>query len=68
MTTGQPYRGINVFLLALAAAEEGYTSPFWGTYRQISEHGGQVRRGEQSTLVVFFKQHHITTFDEQRRQ
>ena len=34
MSTGQPYRGVNVFLLALTAAEEGYSSPFWGTYRQ----------------------------------
>jgi antirestriction protein ArdC len=61
MSTGQPYRGVNVFLLALTAADEGYASPFWGTYRQISGHGGQVRRGEHSTLVVFFEQHHITS-------
>jgi antirestriction protein ArdC len=57
MSTGQPYRGVNVFLLGLTAAEEGYSSPFWGTYRQISDNGGQVRRGQHSTLVVFFKQH-----------
>jgi antirestriction protein ArdC len=53
MSTGQPYRGVNVFLLALTAADEGYSSPFWGTYQQISGHGGQVRRGEHSTPVVF---------------
>ncbi len=56
MSTGQPYRGVNVFLLGLAAAEEGYGSPFWGTYRQIAGLGGQVRKGERSTLVVFWKQ------------
>ena len=56
MSTGQPYRGINPFLLGLTAAEEGYPSPYWGTYRQISELGGQVRRAERSTLVVFWKQ------------
>jgi antirestriction protein ArdC len=56
MGTGAPYRGVNVFLLALTAAEEGYGSPFWGTYRQISDLGGQVRKGEHSTLVVFWKQ------------
>jgi antirestriction protein ArdC len=56
MSTGQPYRGINLFLLGLTAAEEGYASPYWGTYRQISELGGQVRRGEHSTLVIFWKQ------------
>jgi antirestriction protein ArdC len=64
MTTGQPYRGVNVFLLALTA-EHGYSSPFWGTYRQISEHGGQVRCGEHSTLVVFYKQHPIPQRDGQ---
>jgi antirestriction protein ArdC len=56
MNTGQPYRGANVFLLGLTAAEEGYASPYWSTYRQISELGGQVRRGEHSTLVIFWKQ------------
>jgi antirestriction protein ArdC len=56
MGTGQPYRGVNVFLLGLTAAEEGYSSPLWGTYRQISNLGGQVRKGEHSTLVVFWKQ------------
>jgi len=62
MSTGQPYRGVNVFLLALTAAEHGYASPFWGTYRQITGLGGQVRQGERSTLVVFWK----TTQAEQR--
>jgi antirestriction protein ArdC len=56
MSTGQPYRGINPFLLGLTTAEEGYRSPYWGTYRQISDLGGQVRRGERATLVVFWKQ------------
>jgi len=65
MSTGQRYRGVNVFLLALTAAGHGYTSPFWGTYRQISDSGGQVRRGERSTLVVFFKQHQIAPPGEQ---
>jgi antirestriction protein ArdC len=31
MSTGQPYRAIRVFLLRLAAAEDGYTSPSWRT-------------------------------------
>jgi antirestriction protein ArdC len=48
----EPYRGINVLMLWLAAAEKGYASPFWMTYRQAQELGGQVRKGEKSTLVV----------------
>jgi antirestriction protein ArdC len=65
MTTGQPYRGVNVFLLGLTAAEEGYGSRYWGTYRQIAQLGGQVRRGEHSTLVVFWKPIEVADRDPQ---
>ena len=36
-----------------------------GTYRQISELGGQVRQGERSTLVVFYKQLEVADKDAQ---
>lgn len=55
MSSNKPYRGINVWLLLMAAAENGYCSPWWGTYKQITEHGGQVRKGEKSTLVILWK-------------
>lgn len=55
MSTRRPYRGVNVFLLDTVAMVEGYGSPWWGTYRQIAELGGQVRKGERSTLVVFWR-------------
>lgn len=54
---GREYRGINVFLLAMS----GYTSPFWMTYKQAQARGGSVRKGEKSTLVVFWK---ITKIEE----
>ena len=63
MVTGRSYRGVNVFLLGLAAAGHGYASPWWGTYRQITECGGQVRRGERSTVVVFWKTAQVTSCD-----
>ncbi|TNC66263.1 ArdC family protein [Rubellimicrobium roseum] len=50
--TGESYRGINVLMLWLEASEKGYASPFWMTYKQAEALGGQVRRGERSTLVV----------------
>lgn len=53
--TDKKYRGINVFLLAFTAMEKGYGSNRWGTYKQIGERGGQVRKGEKSTEVVFWK-------------
>ncbi len=50
---GVPYRGINTLLLWMTAAERGFVSPFWMTYKQAQELGGQVRKGEKSTLVVY---------------
>ena len=48
-----PYRGINVLMLWMAAAEKGYTAPIWMTYRQAQSLGGQVRKAEKSELVVY---------------
>lgn len=45
------YNGINQFLLNCSP----YSSPYWLTYKQCSDKGGNIRRGEKSTLVVFWK-------------
>lgn len=50
---GIPYKGINTLLLWGAAEEQGFISPFWMSYRQASELGGQVRKGEKGSLVVY---------------
>jgi antirestriction protein ArdC len=47
----KPYHGINFFLLSASK----YVSPFWLTMRQANELAGQVRKGEESTVVVFWK-------------
>lgn len=60
MSTKKPYRGINPFLLQTAAQAKGYSSPWWGTYKQIAERGGQVRTGEKATTIVFWKMIPIT--------
>ena len=49
--TGQHYRGINLFILAMT----GRGNAHWFTYKQAKSVGGQVRAGEKSTTVVFFK-------------
>jgi antirestriction protein ArdC len=49
------YRGGNLFLLHLSAIVKGYTSPEWMTYKQATALGGQVRKGEKSTEVYFWK-------------
>ncbi len=50
------YRGINILALWVAAMKSGYESGLWGTYRQFATAGAQVRKGERSTTVVFWKQ------------
>lgn len=55
LSSGKPYRGINVILLAIAAEDGGYRSNWWGTYKQVEKLGGNVRKGEKSTIVVFWK-------------
>ena len=51
----KPYRGINTVCLWAAAESKGYESGEWGTYKQWQERGAQVRKGEKSTTVVFWK-------------
>ena len=45
------YRGINVFLLGC----QGFSSPYWLTFKQAKALGGSVRKGERATPVVFWK-------------
>ncbi|MHB1104635.1 MAG: ArdC family protein [Devosia sp.] len=55
--TGNRYNGINILSLWVAAEVRGFTAPIWGTYRQWAERGAQVRKGEKSSLVVFYKEY-----------
>ena len=50
--TGKPYRGVNVFLLWGTR----FSSPFWLTFKQALELGGNVRKGEKGSQIVFYKQ------------
>lgn len=52
--TGEPYTGVNVLLLWMEAVANGYASPTWMTYKQSQALGGQVRRGEKGTPIVYF--------------
>ncbi|ARR52347.1 antirestriction protein ArdC [Rhizorhabdus wittichii DC-6] len=52
---GEPYRGINSLWLGHLADALGYGSDIWMTYRQAQELGGQVRKGERSQIVFFYK-------------
>ncbi len=52
-SVGMPYRGINILMLWAAAMESNYVCPIWLTYKQAQEIGGQVRKGEKGSLVVY---------------
>lgn len=53
--SGHRYRGLNVVLCWASAQRHGYASQEWFTYRQAQGLGGNVRKGERSTLVTFWK-------------
>jgi len=50
---GERYSGINVLMLWSAAEEQGFASPTWMTYKQALTLGGQVRKGEHGSPVVY---------------
>jgi antirestriction protein ArdC len=60
LISDKPYRGANVFLLAVTAFAKGYGSSYWLTYQQAKERGGQVKKGEKASLVIFWKPYQVT--------
>ncbi|MCO6388257.1 ArdC family protein [Aliihoeflea sp. 40Bstr573] len=50
---GVAYRGINILMLWASAVEKGFAAPLWLTYKQAQELGGQVRKGEKGSPVVY---------------
>ena len=53
--TGKHYRGVNVVTLWAESARNGYKTSTWATYAQWTELGAQVRKGEKSAFIVFWK-------------
>lgn len=56
--TGEPYQGVNNFLLTLRTQLAGYGSPYWMTLRQANELGARIRKGEKSSIVVYYGTSH----------
>ncbi len=50
------YSGINVPLLWLTQQEKGFPVSYWGSYQQWASVGGQVRKAEKATSIVFYRQ------------
>ena len=55
LATGKAYTGGNSLYLMSRQISEGRGDNRWGIYRQIEAAGGQVRRGEKGTQVLFYQ-------------
>ena len=59
-TNGEPYRGINVLLLWIAAEKRRFTGRTWMTFKQAKALGANVKKGAKSTPIIFFKKVQVT--------
>ena len=63
--TARHYSGVNVLILWGAVIEHGFPSQGWLTFRQALSLGGNVRKGERGTTVVYADR--FVPDDERRR-
>lgn len=64
-STGRSYSGINILLLWGAVVQHGFPGQGWLTFRQALTLGGNVRKGERGTTVVYADR--FVPEDEKRR-
>lgn len=60
----KPYRGVNTFLLGL----NSFRDHRWLTFKQAVQLGGSVCKGEQSSMVVFWKYQEPSEEDEEEER
>jgi antirestriction protein ArdC len=63
--SGHRYSGVNVLILWAAVATQGFATQQWLTFRQALALGGNVRKGERGTTVVYARRF---TPDAERRR
>ncbi|HEX4133238.1 MAG TPA: zincin-like metallopeptidase domain-containing protein [Bryobacteraceae bacterium] len=49
------YRGGNAIHLMATGLQRGYEDPRWMTYKQASDNGWQIRRGERGTQIEYWE-------------
>ena len=49
---GTNYQGINILLLWSQSMARGYANPYWMTFKQALELGGNVKKGEKGTRIL----------------
>ena len=53
--SGRAYRGGNAIHLMATSLQRGYEDPRWMTYKQATDNGWQVRRGEKGTQIEYWE-------------
>ena len=49
--SGKEYQGINHFITTVVSRSEGYSSPYWATFKQIKAAGGALEADYWSTIA-----------------
>ena len=52
--TNNRYRGINHMMLAFVAYQKGYTDHRWCTFKQASDEGWKIKKGEKATPIEYW--------------
>lgn len=54
-TTSNTYQGVNILSLWFNQMAKKFTSNEWATFKQWKDAGAQVRKGEKSSRIIFYK-------------
>jgi antirestriction protein ArdC len=64
--TRRSYNGLNILVLWAERDEKGYGLNEWLTFKQALDLGGNVRKGQKATHVIYANKHVIEDGDEQK--
>lgn len=62
------YKGINFLILSLKQIAKGYTSSKWVTFKQCVKLGGEITKGEKSTMVTYYQRIEIVDKETQEKK
>jgi len=64
--TGREYQGINIMILGLIQEMKKYPENAWLTFKQAKDLQGSVKKGEKSTLIVYWSM--VKTKDKETKE
>jgi len=57
--TENAYRGVNILSLWASAQIQGFSASHWASYKQWSQLGAFVRKGERGTPIIFYSEFEV---------